>query len=135
MSREPGLAGHLIGRFGRRPLLALLLLLPLAMLWLARSDGPAQAVRRLQSAAVEAYPHIEGSPLESCELCHAADSDDLNPYGRDFERRNRDFRATEDLDSDGDGFSNLVEIEALSFPGDPDDKPSPARIYLPIGEG
>lgn len=50
-------------------------------------------------------------------------ADNVNPYGADFGKNNHDFGAIEPLDSDGDGVSNINEIKAGSFPGDPKDKP------------
>ena len=78
------------------------------------------------------YPHISGTPLNHCRLCHELDARfGLNPYGRDYRRHGRDFAAIELLDSDGDGFSNLTEILALTFPGSansyPAATPSPKR--------
>jgi hypothetical protein len=48
----------------------------------------------------------------------------VNSYGKDFGAANHDFGAIEGKDSDGDGFSNIDEIKALTFPGDPNDNPN-----------
>jgi hypothetical protein len=48
----------------------------------------------------------------------------MNPYGTDFGAANHDFGAIEAKDSDGDGVTNIDEIKAESFPGDPNDKPN-----------
>ncbi len=48
----------------------------------------------------------------------------MNPYGADFGAANHDFAAVEGKDSDGDGFSNIDEIKADTFPGDPNDNPN-----------
>jgi hypothetical protein len=48
----------------------------------------------------------------------------VNSYGAEFAKNNHDFGAVEPLDSDGDGFSNIDEIKALTFPGDPADNPN-----------
>ena len=58
----------------------------------------------------------------SCELCHGGNKEILNAYGRDicllddddFESR---LLAVEDLDSDGDGTTNYIEIIANAQPG------------------
>ncbi|HEV3364531.1 MAG TPA: thrombospondin type 3 repeat-containing protein [Acidimicrobiia bacterium] len=67
-----------------------------------------------------------GSHLDTCSTCHSSSSpsaENLNPYGADFAGANRDFGAIEGKDSDGDGFSNLDEIKAGTFPGDPNENP------------
>jgi hypothetical protein len=66
-----------------------------------------------------------GSRLDTCSTCHASSSpsrENLNPYGSDF-AANHDFGAIEAKDSDGDGFSNIDEIKAGTFPGDPNENP------------
>jgi hypothetical protein len=82
--------------------------------------------------------------LGSCQWCHYSYGydgsgniqDTINDYGRDYKTygRNADaVRAIETLDSDEDGANNLDEINANSFPGNPNDDPSllpaPYRIY------
>ena len=66
-----------------------------------------------------------GGKLDSCLTCHqsqAASKENLNPYGTDFAGANHDFGAIEAKDSDGDGVTNLDEIKAETFPGNPEDK-------------
>lgn len=68
-----------------------------------------------------------GTKLDSCQTCHTSPSggaENVNPYGADFGKNNHDFAAVEGLDSDGDGFSNIDEIKAETFPGDPNDNPN-----------
>ena len=76
----------------------------------------------------------------SCQWCHMIYGYDgsgdieatLNPFGRDYRnagRNARAFRTIENADSDGDGYSNITEIEALSYPGDAGDDPS--KIQAP----
>ena len=82
--------------------------------------------------------------LGSCQWCHyefgygaAGDIDaTLNDYGRDYRDNGRDaaaLTAIENVDSDGDGYSNADEIAAIRFPGNPDDDPSkvpaPYKVY------
>lgn len=62
-----------------------------------------------------------GTKLDSCSICHSGEA--RNPYGRAYAGSGKNFTAIENLDSDGDGFTNLVEINALTFPGDPEDYP------------
>jgi len=44
-------------------------------------------------------------------------------YGTDFANNTNNFTNIEQLDSDGDGFTNIVEIHARSFPGNASDFP------------
>jgi hypothetical protein len=73
--------------------------------------------------------------LGSCQWCHysygynkSGNIDNtLNQYGRDYLNHGRNaaaITAIQDLDSDGDGYANRVEIVALRYPGDPGDDPS-----------
>jgi hypothetical protein len=49
------------------------------------------------------------TPLDSCVICHVSPSKfGLNPYGKDYKGSN--FKAIENTDSDGDGFTNIEEI-------------------------
>jgi hypothetical protein len=78
-------------------------------------------------AACLKYPHIASTELNHCRLCHVMDDRfKMNPYGRDYKRAGRDFVAVEPLDSDGDGFTNLTEILAITFPGLADSHPRAA---------
>jgi len=80
----------------------------------------------------------------SCQWCHykygldaSGDIDaTLNQYGkdyRDYGRNEAALTAIEELDSDGDGYTNIVEIVANTYPGDNNDDPSkipaPAVVY------
>jgi hypothetical protein len=64
----------------------------------------------------EVVPSIHKSLESKCSICHEGWLS-LNHFGKDWE----DFDGSiEDLlryDSDGDGFSNLDELEAGTFPG------------------
>ena len=66
------------------------------------------------------YP--TSSVIATCALCHIdpAGGGPRNSYGTAFENTGRNalaFRVIENLDSDGDTFSNIAEITALTFPG------------------
>ena len=81
------------------------------------------------SSAVAKYPILSGSSLQTCDLCHTASVPNLNPFGAAYKangRNNAAFGAIENLDSDGDGFTNIQEINALTFPGNPSSKPAAA---------
>ncbi len=81
-----------------------------------------------------------GTRLDQCILCHTTNNPNanptLNPFGSDFGGTTVPGHtvhvfdtALENWDSDGDGFTNIVEIHALTFPGDPADHPI---VLLPI---
>ena len=71
------------------------------------------------------------SKLNSCQVCHMSGTG-FNAYGADveaeFKNNGEDLQAAlsavEPRDSDGDGFSNLEEIRAGRWPGDPADFPT-----------
>ena len=78
---------------------------------------PASSVPEYLSQFNKKYG-TSGGKLDSCMTCHqsqAASKDNLNPYGTDF-------GAIEGNDSDGDGVTNLDEINKGTFPGNPSDK-------------
>jgi cytochrome c2 len=77
----------------------------------------------------------EGSALAKampCQVCHTAmppAKTNLNPYAADLQKAAKGalneaaFKAIENLDSDKDGSTNVVEIRAGTLPGDPRSKP------------
>jgi hypothetical protein len=87
---------------------------------------PAQSTPEWSSQFNSKYS-ASGTKLDSCTTCHQAGAapsqETLNPYGADFAANNHDFAVIEPLDSDGDGVTNIDEINGGSFPGDPADKP------------
>ena len=58
-----------------------------------------------------------GTALDTCKLCHGPSGPPLNPYGSDYAAAGHTFARIETKDSDRDGFANLLEIEAGTFPG------------------
>ncbi len=72
---------------------------------------------------IKQYPNINSSRIDFC-LCHLnrLGGGERNLYGKDYEK-SRDFKAIEQKDSDGDKFTNITEILALTHPGDPMDFP------------
>lgn len=67
-----------------------------------------------------AYPN---SKLTGCTICHNDGDYSRNSYGLALEGAKLDYKAIEQLDSDGDGMSNLDEINAGTFPGDAKSNP------------
>src|SRR5215813_4515808 len=92
---------------------------------LAYAAEPALALPAYLTSFEQRYPAAVGTRIDACGLCHTAAIPELNPYGMAFQGSGHDFAAIEAEDSDGDGFSNLAEIMALTFPGDPADFPAP----------
>ncbi len=82
--------------------------------------------------------------MGSCQWCHFKYGYNqkgdikatLNAYGMDYLAKGRTpaaLKAIEAMDSDKDGFSNIVEIQAIRYPGDQTDDPSkvvaPYRVF------
>jgi hypothetical protein len=66
------------------------------------------------------YPNAKA--LHNCQTCHTATA--KTEFARDFAANNHDFAAIEGFDSDVDGFTNLVEINAGTQPGNVDSHPA-----------
>jgi hypothetical protein len=82
--------------------------------------------------------------MGSCQWCHYKYGYDgkgdiketLNPYGHDYLSSGRNAESLSAIglkDSDGDGYNNKTEIDAIRFPGnkedDPEKKAAPSRVY------
>ena len=99
------------------------------------SATPATARQSDMRAARTQYPGIVGSAIDNCALCHVSASDfRLDPYGTDWHEAAGDFGAIEGMDSDGDGYSNIEEITALTYPGKADSAPTPGASITPSTE-
>lgn len=74
----------------------------------------------------------------TCELCHEKEGgSSSSDYGKDFLRAGANFMAfskIEKKDSDHDGFTNLVEIQAKSNPTDPRSVPDRPGDWLAEAE-
>ena len=86
------------------------------------------------------YTFTRGTRLSSCLVCHTgADPTHVvaqqqrNPFGVNFQNNTNHFvgrnpalalQQIQSFDSDGDGYANITEINALTFPGNAGDFPS-----------
>jgi hypothetical protein len=69
------------------------------------------------------YP--EAKTLQNCKVCHIGSGyKERNDFAKDYAANAYDFKAIEGFDSDVDGFTNLIEINAGTFPGDKDSHPA-----------
>ncbi|MCB0229006.1 MAG: hypothetical protein KDH90_07735, partial [Anaerolineae bacterium] len=99
--------------------LAAALLVALAALVL-RKPEPVQATSNFMTVFAETYPDTAGTRLNACQLCHTSEAmPALNAYGSAYQTHGHNLTAIEPLDSDGDGWSNITEIMAATWPGDP----------------
>ena len=78
----------------------------------------AEAVPGYLTSFASTYP---SSPLPSnCLICHTtttASPSTRNSYGSAYGNNSHNFATIAPLDSDGDGFTNLAEITAGTYPG------------------
>ena len=72
-----------------------------------------------------------------CNLCHKAAIPATNPYGADLALpvTAQQLIAIENIDSDGDGATNIDEINAGTFPGNPKSKPKPIFVTITSPNG
>lgn len=96
-------------------------LILLSAILLSSTPPSASAAPDDLNRAVSKYPNLAGSVLQQCTLCHLGYPPMLNAYGAAYKSAGRSlaaFAAIENKDSDNDGFTNLQELNALTFPGD-----------------
>jgi len=76
------------------------------------------------------YPNA--GAISNCGLCHTnpAGGGARNPYGTAYANNGHSFTAIENMDSDGDGFTNIAEItnNPPTYPGDPASHPAPVAV-------
>jgi hypothetical protein len=94
-----------------------------AILAIALAASSAGATNGHLRSFENAYPAAVGTRIDSCTLCHTT-APARNSYGAAYGSAGRNFADIENADSDGDGFTNLAEISALTFPGNASDKPA-----------
>jgi hypothetical protein len=71
-----------------------------------------------------------GTAIGVCKVCHTT-TPSLNSYGNAFKNNAHNYVTIEPLDSDGDSFANIVEIDARTFPGNASSKPSVSDTTVP----
>lgn len=75
------------------------------------------------------YPGSASHTNAGCNLCHVAGGGtDLNGYGAAF-AAGHNFAAIQDVDSDGDGTTNIAEITASAQPGW---RPGPTNTFFDV---
>jgi len=77
-----------------------------------------------------------GTVLNTCVLCHPGGKTSvLNSYATSYKNNNHSYPAIANIDSDGDGFTNITEINARTFPGDATSHPAPSDTTPPVVTG
>ena len=71
-----------------------------------------------------------GTAIATCSVCHTT-APVCNSYGNAFKNNAHNYATIEPMDSDGDGFTNIVEITARTFPGNAASKPSGSDTIVP----
>jgi len=84
--------------------------------------APALATSGFRDAFAARYTNSQTQVKAGCNTCHGGSSGNLNAYGRDLRQSSagsRELRlaAIEGVDSDKEGSSNLIEINAGTQPG------------------
>ena len=101
----------------------MLLFCLMVLFWAIIAEQPASALPAFYKMFRAKYGWTSG-----CNVCHSSKTggDSPNPYGRAFLHNGMNpstFLRIAEEDSDKDGFSNLAEILARSYPGDPASTP------------
>ena len=98
----------------------------LAVVFIIGAVGSAGAVSSYLSGTsttdfTSTYPNSATSSF-SCSICHTS-VPTRNPYGAAYAAAGHNFKTIESQDSDGDGATNIVEINAGTNPGSAASKP------------
>jgi hypothetical protein len=94
------------------------------------NSSVAHAKSAYQPPFDQLYP--DSSLIGDCNVCHSGQWG-RNSYGSDWKSWGEDFFGIENLDSDNDGFTNIDEIVAGTYPGDPFSVPT-ATNNAPIAD-
>jgi mono/diheme cytochrome c family protein len=106
-------------------MLTLSAVMALGLLFVLAQDVEAKPSSEFLPAFEATYPSAVGSRIDSCTVCHNIQGSEyeLNSYARQW-KEDENFVAINDLDADGDGYTNVEEINAHTFPGNGSDNPS-----------
>ncbi|WP_321417547.1 hypothetical protein [uncultured Methanomethylovorans sp.] len=86
--------------------------------------APMVSAKSSYLSSFDQHYNTSGTRLDTCNTCHTSSGGgSLNPYGSAFSGSGHNFASIEVLDSDNDGFTNVEEINARTFPGNPSDHP------------
>ena len=102
-----------------------------ALVGLLAQAGTATAVSSYMNSFRTTYPTAVGSRIDSCLVCHTttnASPSTRNVYGSAYGNANHSFTAINAADTDGDGYTNQVEITQFFFPGNAADHPVAATL-------
>ncbi|MBS1245262.1 MAG: hypothetical protein H6R41_1799, partial [Deltaproteobacteria bacterium] len=117
--------------FARKKAAAWIGALAIVVGFLVASVGQVHAKPSYLSSFNSTYG-TSGTNLDTCNLCHpGGNTGQFTSYGNAYKNNNHSFASIESLDSDGDGFTNIVEITARTFPGDPGSAPAPTDTTPP----
>ena len=118
------------------------LLLSLLVLVVCAAPRPSHATSSYYRTFTNRYALVS-TRINSCAVCHDENPGGAipaaNPYGLDVLGQvsagnsiSVSLANLEPADSDGDGFTNLAEIQARAFPGNPADKPVVATPVIGV---
>ncbi len=117
--------------FARKKTTTWIAALAIVVGFLVASGGQVHAKSSYLSSFNSTYG-TSGTVLNTCNLCHpGGNTGQFTSYGNAYRNNNHSFAAIESLDSDGDGFTNIAEITARTFPGDPASTPAPTDTTPP----
>ena len=110
----------------------------LALCLLVTIGGESQAYNGIGTSWAAEYPGAcqtlqdALADEQDCMLCHTSGFG-LNSYGDDLDQANNNFSAIADMDSDGDGRTNLQEIlDDCTLPGDGTSVPTESDSWAAV---
>ncbi|NJD55524.1 MAG: hypothetical protein FIA94_03855, partial [Nitrospirae bacterium] len=103
----------------------------IALVMVVASSGMSHAVPSYATSFKSTYPSsplsslsiVSGQPGNLCTVCHGPSGGSRNAYGSAYANAGHNFKNIESQDSDNDTFSNIIEINAGTFPGNAASKP------------